>query len=360
MAEKKPKDLAELSEAAKQDVSRAEALNALYGPRREDVEAELEKTESGRKLLEETHALGKELGELYESIRSGKTPYEDGKWLARQRQDEFRERNSDQLDKTHALYAHLQPSAEAVAQILRPDIATDTTWVSETSRSRSMLMQPKQSPEGFAGGSHHSHHPTGTVQQGLGDPPPAFFRSVGPSYDLNDAHSETFLLGTSLPHTDLPTGTATTEGNCASILASPVGVSRGSAFVGHDFAVPQGPTLYTTTITYTWHCFGGALVELGFAVVNVDLAIVIDKRDGTRDTHAREVSLFSMPPPFGGVDGFNHFVNAEVTIPFTRDGSNGTVRIMVGPDAHCVTNAAFAQADFFGSAVVHKISIESP
>jgi hypothetical protein len=49
MATREPKDIAEFSEAAKHEVSRAEALKAFYGPLREAAEAELEKMESGRK-----------------------------------------------------------------------------------------------------------------------------------------------------------------------------------------------------------------------------------------------------------------------------------------------------------------------
>jgi hypothetical protein len=355
MAERKPKDLAELSEAAKQDVSRAEALNALYGPLREAVEAELDKTESGQKLLEETQAFGKELGELYESIRSGKTPYEEGKWLARQRQDEFRERNSDQLVETYALYAHLQPSVEAVAQILRPDMALHKTWVTETSSFRSMLLQPKNTPEDFTGGSHRQH--AGTVQQGLGNPAAAVQSCVTPPYDLDDSGWED-SLGPTVTTTNKASGRPTVYGSCMSIpLVFPVGFSRASAFVGHDFEVPRGPTSYTTTITYDWFCFGSGSAAFGVAVVNVDLAIVIDKRDGTRETHAKEVSLLTVP--FAGGDAFNHSVSAKVTIPFTRDGSNGTVRIMVGPDAHCTTVAMGGLADFFAWAIVREICLES-
>jgi hypothetical protein len=72
MVRPKPKDITKLSRAAKQDVSWAGALKALFGPLQEGAEAELEETESGRKLLEETRAFGEELGKLYESIDSKK------------------------------------------------------------------------------------------------------------------------------------------------------------------------------------------------------------------------------------------------------------------------------------------------
>jgi hypothetical protein len=77
--------------------------------------------------------------------------------------------------------------------------------------------------------------------------------------------------------------------------------------------------------------------------VNVDLAIVIDKLDGTRETHAREISLFSTLAS----DYFTHGSNQNrITIPFKRDGLNGTVRIMVGADGQCTTAAVHGHRRF--------------
>ena len=80
----------------------------------------------------------------------------------------------------------------------------------------------------------------------------------------------------------------------------PVDATSASAFVGHDFAVPAGPTSYDATISYDWDGRGFGMVVIGVVIVNVDLAVVIDKRDGTRETHAREVSLLTIP--FFGYD----------------------------------------------------------
>jgi hypothetical protein len=63
--------------------------------------------------------------------------------LARERHQQFSERYGGQLLDAQARHAHLQPSVEAVALILRPDMASQTTWTSETSFLRSMLLQPK-------------------------------------------------------------------------------------------------------------------------------------------------------------------------------------------------------------------------
>jgi hypothetical protein len=96
----------------------------------------------------------------------------------------------------------------------------------------------------------------------------------------------------------------------------------------------------------------------GVAVVNVDLAILIDRRDGTRETEAREISLLIVPV-IGG-DGFSHDAqNVSVTIPFTRDGSNGTVRIMAGADGETTVVSPGAGANFWATATIRQICLTS-
>ena len=122
--------------------------------------------------------------------------------------------------------------------------------------------------------------------------------------------------------------------------------------------MPPGPTSYTTTISYDWQCSGFGIAYLGVAIVNVDLAIVIDKRDGTRETHAREDTLFTVPV-LGG-DSFSHEADdVKVTIPFKRDGSNGTVRIMVGADGQSTMIALAAWGYFRAQATVREICLTS-
>jgi hypothetical protein len=138
-------------------------------------------------------------------------------------------------------------------------------------------------------------------------------------------------------------GVADIRTECFAMSWTPIDVGRASAFVGHDFAVPAGPTKYKATLHYDWNCDGVGAVAVGVVVVNVDLAIVIDKRDGSRETYAREVSLLTIP--FAGSDRFLHYANdVRVTIPFARDGSKGTVRIMVGADGTCTSIAPFPWA----------------
>jgi hypothetical protein len=306
------------------------------------VQAELQRTESGRKLLAEAHAFAKELSEPREV---------DGVRL-RERLKKFRQQYGDQLLAAHAQQAHLQPSVAAVAQIL-PELAAKTIWVSETSILGSMLLRPKEVPQDV-----------GTTTQGLGgDPPPLVQTCVTPPYGL----SEFYLVPAAITADNSPgwaegspeNGTVEIGGNAYTNLLDPVGTCLASGFVGQDFPVPAGPTSYTTTISYDWRCYGFGLAVFGVAIVNVDLAIVIDKRDGTRETHAREVTLLTVPG-IGG-DNFNHEADAvTVTIPFMRDGSNGTVRIMVGADGQATLITAMGGGAIFDAqATVRQICLTS-
>jgi hypothetical protein len=359
-----------LREAEKQELARAQELEELYRPLREAAEAELQKTKSGRNLLEEVHAFGTEFSELGERKAAGERPREAADLRMRERLEEFYDRHGDQFVDAHARHAHLQPSIAAVAQILRPEMATQTVWVSETSPAGSMLLQPKATPAAIpadagvaVGGVQATPADAGVVTEGLGGPPPPLVHScVTPPYGREDEHMTSAVIWSPYrPHAAnaFPDqGKTEIGGNCYSTIFIQIDGHFSSAFVGQDFPVPPGPTSYETTISYDWSCSGMAAVCLGIAVVNVNLAIVIDKLDGTRETHAREVSLFTVP--VGGMDWFHHQSNdASVTIPFTRDGLNGTTRIMVGADGHCITAVWGGYADFTAEAVVREICLTS-
>jgi hypothetical protein len=92
------KPSAELSRVAEQDISRAEALAALYRPLQEAAEEDLKTTKSRRDLLEAAHQSSASLDELYEGIRSERTSAEEGDLLLRGRQEDFFERHDAQLD----------------------------------------------------------------------------------------------------------------------------------------------------------------------------------------------------------------------------------------------------------------------
>ena len=146
-ASRKAKSSPKLRKAHEENLARVEELADLYRPLREAGEAELAKTASGRRALKAAEALGTELSELYKNIYSGKTPYEEGHRLAQRRREKFRDKHEATFLEAHARHVRLRPSAEAVAQILQPEIASHTTWVSETGPLGAMQLQPKPAHE---------------------------------------------------------------------------------------------------------------------------------------------------------------------------------------------------------------------
>jgi hypothetical protein len=356
-----------LREAEKQELARTTQLEELYRPLREAAEGELQKTKSGRNLLEEVHAFGTEFSELAEPVTAGERPRKD--LGMRERLEEFYDRHGDQFADAHARHAHLQPSAQAVAQIVRPETAAQTVWVSETSPTGSMLLQPKANPAAIpadagvaVGGVQVTPADAGVVTEGLGGPPPPLVHScAAPPYGREDEHMTWALISDPNPYAAnaFPDqGKSEIGGNCYSTFLFHIDGFFSSAFVGQDFPVPPGPTSYEATISYDWLCGGSAITCFGLSTVNVDLAIVIDKLDGTAEAHAREISFFSVP--FDGADYFYHQSNdARVTIPFTRNGLNGTVRILVGADGHCTTAAFWGYAEFRANLTVREICLTS-
>jgi hypothetical protein len=158
---KKPKTSPELREAAEQNRAGAEQLSRLYQPLHNAGQAELEKTAGGRKMLEEARMLCAELEEIQDKIASGRTPVEAGQRLLFHWTEDFRERHRERYLNAYGRHADLQPSVEAVAQILEPEKAKDTIWVSETAYLQALLLTAKPAPQEIA-----------TVGQGLGDPGP--------------------------------------------------------------------------------------------------------------------------------------------------------------------------------------------
>ena len=237
-----PKDL---REAAKQDIARVKELDALYRPLREAGEARLARTKSGRKALEETRAFGMEQAELYTSIGAGKTPYEEGHRLARHRQEDFRQRYEEQLIEAQAPDARLQPSVEAVAQILAPEFGPQTHWIAETAPLRALLLQPKPAPEDL-----------GRVSQGLGDPAPEPV-SICRRYPYS--RREEYPLASGLTGEVLAVaelgGKIDVDGWVITGAGVPQGVI-GSAWLGHDFDVPEG-IFRTRRLSNTTSFLGG-------------------------------------------------------------------------------------------------------
>jgi hypothetical protein len=212
-----------------------------------------------------------------------------------------------------------------------------------------MLLEPKPAPEDL-----------GTVRQGLGDPgPPQPVHScIRPPYTRRETYPFAPVYGVASAEADLANGELWTHGDCMATAFFHAQAAIATAWVGHDFPVPAGITSWTTTVGYDFDFSGYGIAILGVAVVNLDMAISIDKRDGTpRDISAQSVSLLTVP--FAGGDGFNHKGSVNVTIPFSSNGSNGTVRVMVGIDGHCAAVAFTAEADFWARAFVREICVNS-
>ena len=335
-------------------MARGKELDALYRPLREAGEAELAKTKTGRKLLEQARGFGTELAELYESISSGKTPYEEGHRLARRRREEFAERHDEQFREAYAPHVRLQPSVEAVAQILRPEMSSQTAWLSETAFLRSTLLQPKPTPEDLE-----------TVRQRLGDPTPQPVQlCLGPPYTWEHAHSQAPLFGDAFAESKL-NGRTQIHATCVSTVLVPASAAVVNAWVGDNFAVPAGIKSYAATVDYSFEFSGFGFALFGVAVASLNVAIKIDKGDGTRiDNSAHSICLMTVP--FVAGDHFRRDGRAKVTVFFERAGSttqiapgSGTVRVMVGADGHCVAVALIGAAFVIGTVRVHEICVNS-
>jgi hypothetical protein len=359
----------------KQALGQVEELEALYRPLREAGEAELSKTRSGRALLESTRAHGAELGELYESIAGSKTPLEAGHRLARRRREEFTQKHQEQFLDAYAPHARLQPSVEAVARILRPEETPRTAWVAEARSPGTMLLQPKPVP----GGEHA--YPTqglvpadtvapddlGTVSQGVGDPmaPQPVRACLGAPYPLQEEHYVAAPVGFASTGA-FPSGRVMADGWAFASPFIPAQATVANAWVAQDFKVPAGITYYTATVDYKYDFFGLTAVGIGLAVISLNVAILIDKGDGrppTRDAYA--INLLIVPA--WGNERILRSRSETATVPFGRAGSstqpnvpsNGTVRVWVGTDAHCVGVGLFAYAEFVTTVDVKSVCVNS-
>jgi hypothetical protein len=341
----RPKRSPRLREEAAQNLARAEELDGLFRPLREAGEAELAKTASGRRVLKQARALGDELSELYQDIGSGKTPFEEGHRRARERRDEFAEKHAEQFLEAHARAARLQPSVEAVAQILHPGTASETVWVTETAFLQSMLLKPKPEPEDVA-----------TVERGLGLPPPVHSCLRPPyarkaEYGWGDVHED-----------------AETDGHCTitafTVTAFGVPVaSSATAWLGGEFTVPAGLSHYELTVDYDWACDESGWAMFGVAVAGGGVDIQIDKDDGTPPIEVKDLSFGDrIAIVAGGLydADFEDDGHKKTTVPFTRNvGDGGTVRVWVGVGGHGEVWAFVAGATFWNRLFVREICLKS-
>jgi hypothetical protein len=346
-------------EEEKQNRARLKELAELYRPLHEAAEAELAKTASGKNLLREGRALGEELNKLYESGASRKAPVEEGQRVANERREEFLDRHQEQLLEAYAPHARLEPSVEAIAEVVQPEMASETLWVAETSLHRGMVLRPK--PE------HEMVLPVkpdpdelGTVGQGLGDPAPMpgpIHSCLGPDFP----HKEEYLWSP-------PTGRALADANVNGTLVSwgeaytGVGIPVGSgaqAWVSADFAVPAGFTEYALLVDYWFEFAENAFASYGVAVANLDVAIAVDKKDGTPPEKWAE-SISCLVCPFLAGDVAYHWGNERVEHMFKRATSDAAdLRVWVGADGHGDVWAFMGGVKFSGGVGVKQICLTS-
>jgi hypothetical protein len=332
-ATRKPKSSPELRRAAEQARARGEQLGRLYQPLHEAGQAELEKTAAGRKLLEEARALGTETHELYKNIASGRTPYEEGQRLLRRRSEEFRERHKERYLEAYGRHAHLQPSVEAIVQILEPETAADRAWVSETAFLQALSLRPKPAPEEIE-----------TVSRGLGDPAPGpqpVASCLVPPFDhREDGYGYVAPLGESLSEANVD-GNLFDIGTAWSVFGVPE-ATRMESWVGGDFAVPAGISSYHLSVDYDFLYFLSGWIGAGFGTASVGVVMAVDKGDGKREKFTGTTDWNTFTAPW--YVEFMRNGNVRLTVPFTRDGSSaGKVRALVGLAAD-----SFAVAPLWG------------
>jgi hypothetical protein len=348
-----------LREASEQNLARVEELAGLYQPLQEAAEAELAKTASGKKLLREARALGEELNELQEKIASGETPDGEGQRLADARRQEFLDRHREQLPEAYAPHARLQPPVEAVAQVLQPEMPSETLWVAETSLHRGLVLRPKSDHEMVLRPKPDGEE-LGTVGQGLDDPAPmpGPFRScLQPDYPWREDYGWAPPIGGALAQAEL-NGTCVSWGQATGLFSIPV-TAGANAWVGGDFAVPKGLTDYAVAVDYYFDFYNFGWALFGVAVSNLDVAIVVDKKDGTPPEKYAE-SICCLSVPFVGGDYAYHWGSAKVEHWFRRATSDAAkVRVLVGSDGHGDVWAYSGGANFSGSVEVRSICLTS-
>ena len=297
-------------EAEKQNLARVKELGELYRPLHEAAEAELAKSASGKKLLREGRALGKELNKLYENTASGKTPSEEGQRLADQRREEFLGRHQEQLLEAYAPHARLEPSVEAIAEVVEPEMASETLWVAETSLHRGMVLRPKPDHEMVLPVKPDPEE-LGTVGQGLGDPAPMpgpIHSCLGPDFPHKEEYVWSPPTGRALAQAEV-NGSLVSWGEAYTGTGIPVS-SGAQAWVTADFAVPGGFTEYALLVDYWFEFAENALAYFGVAVANLDVAIQVDEKDGTPPERWAESISCLVCPVFAG-DHAYHWGNEK-------------------------------------------------
>lgn len=323
----------------------------MYQAVREAGDAELAKTASGKKLLNDTRALGRELREIHLKIASGKTSYGEGHRTSLQRRLRFRDKHQSALLKAYSRHARLQPSVDAIAAILHPqEAAAAPVWVAEIAFLQAVLLTPSAAPSDV-----------GAVKQGLGDPTPPQPVNVCISapYARKSTSEWNQLVGFAIAGATPSSGMLFTSAQGLGFDGA-AGAGSAEAFVGDDLSVPAGHTGYELSVDVDWTFNGSSFAVGGVAVCGSGITVRVDQMDGSQ-TFDTNHPLFSLVSPVIWGNGANGSGSTTVVVPITLANANARkIRVMVGVGSHGEAWATFSSmGSASASATVKKICLDS-
>ena len=312
-------------------------------------DGELAKTASGRRQLKRRDALATELRDLHERVARGETSFYEGQRMSQDLRNGFRSKYRAEYLDAYARHVRLQPSVEAVADVLHPDIAAGTAWVSETAYLEALLLQPKHAPPDA----------TSTKSQGIDDPT-AFRFCLFPPFPLTeqdpDVVGDTGGAGVKIMATAIPGGSIFVSATAYSELG--IGDSEAAqALVGGKVDFPDGVSTYTVSIKFHFDWGTSSWAVFGAAACGADLLIrtrqAVDPEEETTSPFSTSLS-----PVIWG-KGASLSGDATLTLPFRRNASAaGSVRVMVGGSAHAEAYAVVASATAAADMSIHEICIQ--
>lgn len=333
---------------AKENLARIEELHELFRELREGGDGELAKTASGRRQLKRRDALATELRELHKQVANGETSYYEGERVSRDLRNGFRSKYRQEYLEAYARHVRLQPSVEAVAEILHPDIAAVTAWVSETAYLEALLLQPK----------HASPDETSTTSQGLRDPTEFRF-CMYPPFPLVEADPD--VIGETFGVTKI-VNKAVSNGEVFALAASlsefGIGDSEATqALVGGKVDFPAGVNTYTVSIRFDFDWATSAWAVLGAAASGADLLIRTRQAFDPEQETTSPFSTFVSPVPWG--KGFSSSGSSTLVLPFSRNTSAADpIRVMVGVSAHAEAYAFAASSVAAAEMMISEICIQ--
>lgn len=335
--------------AAEPETRRYRDLADLYGPIHAAAEETLTASAAGKKTLKATEEVASQLAEITRRIAHGELSVAEGSRASDGLRRAFRERHGSAWLDARAANERLHPSAEAVARALDADALRDRrVWSAEIRAFEAILLSEKPAPDDV-----------GTVQQGLGDPPPAppVHSCMQPAYARHETNMTTqlFSFGYSSANPNGMVGASATG-------AAADGVGGGASsegLVGGDVDVPAGHQGYEIVADVDFSYSASSWAVFGASGCGSEILIRIDKGDGSPGEE-QKTSLFWLVSPVLWGNGAAGTGNRRLVMPFRRATSSaGQVRVMVGGASHAGAWAVAAIADVTMSLTVKNICVNS-